>query len=92
MFHGVGIDVKQAMRFEEKLLVERLEGIRTDQEKIAAVIKERADFPDEEEIASLFLQAATKDPAYAVERGIVHDIRDLQVPKGAPLIQLVFKR
>ena len=92
MFHGVGFDVKQPMRFEEKLLRERLDGIEADQRKIATIIRDRADFPDDEEIASLFLQAATKDPAYALERGIVHDIREIQIPKGAPLIQLVFKR
>ena len=92
MFHGVGFDIKQPQRFEEKLLRERLDLIQADQGKIAAVIEDRADFPDDKEIASLFLQAATKDPAYALERGIVHEIRDLQIPRGAPLIQLVFKR
>lgn len=73
-------------------ITERLDSVQTDQRKIGAVIKERTNFTNEEEIAALFLQAATKDPAYALQRGIVHDIRDLKVPKGAPLIQLVFKR
>lgn len=92
MFHGVGFDITQPTRFEEKLLRERLDGIETDQRKIAAVIEERANFGDDKEIAALFLQAATKDPAYALERGIVHDVREVQVPRGAPLVQLVFKR
>ncbi len=92
MFHGVGFDVTQPMRFEEKLLRERLDSVQADQSQIAAIIRKRASFPDEEEVAALFLEMATKDPAYALERGIIHEIRDLQVPRGAPIIQLVFKR
>lgn len=92
MFHGVGFDVTQPQRFEEKLLTERLESVQMDQRKIAAVIRERTRFPDDQEIAALFLQAATKDPAYALQRGIVHEVRELKIPKGAPLVQLVFKR
>lgn len=92
MFHGVGFDVKQETRFEEKLLKERLDSIRADQNKIAAIIRDRAGFANDEEVAALFLEAATKDPAYALERGIIHEIRDLQIPRGAPIVQLVFKR
>ena len=92
MFHGVGFDITQPTRFEEKMLRERLDSVESDQRKIAAIIHDRASFPDEEEIASLFLKAATKDPAYALERGIIHDIRQVQIPRGAPFIQLVFQR
>ena len=92
MFHGVGFDTDRPTRFEERLLLERLDSIQADQRKIAAVIEERANFPDDKEIAALFLQAATKDPAYALERGIVHDVRDIQIPRGAPVVQLVFQR
>lgn len=92
MFHGVGFDVRQPTRFEEKLLRERLDSVKSDQTKIAAIIRERTLFPDDEEVAALFLEAATKDPAFALERGIVHDVRDVQIPRGAPLVQLVFQR
>ena len=92
MFHGVGFDVTQPTRFEEKLLRERLDNVESDQRKIAAIINERASFADQEEVASLFLKAATKDPAYALERGIIHDIRQVQIPRGAPIVQLVFQR
>ncbi len=92
MFHGVGFDVTQQTRFEEKLLLEKLDSVQSDQKKIAAIINERASFADDQEVASLFLQAATKDPAYAKQRGIIHDVRDLQIPPGAPIIPLVFQR
>ena len=37
MFHGVGFDV-QNQRFEEKLLIERLDSLRSDQNLIADII------------------------------------------------------
>jgi len=92
MFHGVGFDVPQGFRLEEKLLRERLDGIRADQARIAKIIEERASFTDTAEIEGLFLEAATKDPAYAKAKGIVTEVRDVMVPPGAPFIQLAFQR
>ena len=92
MFHGVGFDVPQGSRLEEKLLRERLDSIQADQNQIASIIRDRASFPDEQEIASLFLQAATKDVAYARGHGIIHEIRNLDIPFGATVIPLVFQR
>ena len=34
----------------------------------------------------------TRDPNEALADGIIHDIRDAQVPAGAPFYQLAFKR
>lgn len=92
MFHGVGFDTPAGMRFEEKLLRERLDAIGADQAQIAAIIEQRATFADPAEIKELFLEARTKDPAYAKAKGIIHEIRDVQIPAGAPVFQLVFQR
>ncbi|QDV91690.1 ATP-dependent Clp protease proteolytic subunit 2 [Phycisphaerae bacterium RAS2] len=92
MFHGVGFDIVDRVRFEERNLVERLQSIRADQKKIADIIRSRTSFPKDGEIKRLFLQAATKDTAFAKERGIIHEIREAKVPDGAPVVQLVFKR
>lgn len=92
MFHGVGFDAQAGMRVEEKFLRERLDGIQADQAQIASIIQQRATFPDPAEIKELFLEARTKDPTYAKAKGIIHDIRDIQIPPGAPVFQLVFQR
>ncbi len=92
MFHGVGFDAPAGIRFEEKFLRERLGAIQADQAQIAGIIQQRATFPDPAEIKELFLEARTKDPAYAKAKGIIHDIRDVQVPPGAAVFQLVFQR
>jgi len=91
MFHGVGFDITSPTRLEEKLLRERLDSLVADQRKIATVISERTSIQIEE-ANDLFLQAVTRDPGYAQSKGIIHGIRDVKIPDGAPFLQLVFKR
>jgi ATP-dependent protease ClpP protease subunit len=91
MFHGVGFDWQQGVRLEEKFLLERLDGIRSDQKRIGEVITERTRIT-EDEARKLFLEAQTKDAAYAIGCGIVDEIRNVQIPVGSPVISLVFQR
>jgi ATP-dependent Clp protease protease subunit len=91
MFHGVGFDVTTAMRFEEKNLRERLDSVAADQTRISGILCERTKL-EPKEANDLFLEAVTKDPAYARTKGIIQDIRDIKIPDGAPFLQLVFKR
>jgi len=91
MFHGVGFDINQGIRLEEKLLRERLGSLMADQTRIGDIIKERTNL-DPTEIKKLFLEAQTRDAAYARANGIIHDIRDVKVPSGTPVLQLVFQR
>ena len=91
MYHGVGFDVMTAMRFEEKNLRERLDSIQVDQLKIGAIIGERTQLTTAE-IKDLFLQAQTKDTAFAMDKGVIHEIADVSLPASAQLIQLVFQR
>jgi ATP-dependent protease ClpP protease subunit len=91
MFHGVGFSVGKGDRFEEKDLHERLDGILNDQKRIGTVISRHTRLT-EEEIAGLFRQAQTKDANFAVDKGIVDEIREVQIPAGVPIISLVFQR
>ena len=91
MFHGVGFDVTSPTRFEEKNLREKMGLIEADQKKIGAIIADRTKLTPSE-INKLFLEAQTRDPNYALEKGIIHDIREVQIPVGAAIRQFVFKR
>ena len=91
MFHGVGFDMPQNARLEEKLLRERLDGVLADQKRIASVIEERTKLLASD-IAPLFTEAQTKDSAFAVSSGIVHAVKDIEIPAGAPVVTLVFNR
>lgn len=91
MFHGVGCDVQGPVRLEEKFLRERLDSILSDQKRIGAIITARTNMA-EDEVGTLFREAQTKDATFAVSSGIVHEIKDVQIPMGAPVISLVFQR
>jgi ATP-dependent Clp protease, protease subunit len=91
LYHGVGFDVMTPLRFEEKRLRERLDSIRADQSKIGAIMGERTQLT-QSEIENLFLEAQTKDTAFALAKGVIHEISGVNLPAGAPIIQLVFQR
>ena len=90
MFHGVGYDV-QNTRLEQKNLQESLDGLLSDQGRIGNILVERSKL-DSTETKDLFREARTKDAAFALDKGLIHDIRDVNIPKGAPIISLVFQR
>ena len=89
MFHGVGLDLSGSTRLEEKSLRERLDGVKADQGKIGGIIADETAL-QRAEVDSFFLEAKTKDAAFALERGIIHEIAPVAVPAGARLLQLVF--
>ena len=91
MFHGVGFDIPQAARLEEKALRELMGGIGADQKRIASIIAERSSLP-QDQVERFFAEAVTKDAEYAKANGIAHDIRDVSLAAGAPIIQVVSRR
>ena len=91
MFHGIGFDHKQGFRVEQKNAQEMLDEIFADQKRIADIIVEHTHI-DAAEAADLFKEARTKDSAYAAARGIVSDIRNVDIPTGSPIFSLVFQR
>jgi ATP-dependent protease ClpP protease subunit len=91
MFHGVGFNSVPNERLEQKNLQEKLQGLLADQKRIGSIIQERTSLPDTE-IDDLFREARTKDATYALGNGIVHEIREVEIPSGGPVISLVFQR
>lgn len=91
MFHGVGFETPGKVRFEEQSVRNHLESILADQKRIGEVISDRSKLKSNE-VAELFLGQQTKDASWAVEKGIIHEIRDFQIPPGNPVISLVFQR
>lgn len=91
MFHGVAFTPAANTSCDEKFLRERLDSLQADQKRIGAIIEERTNLTAEQ-IGPLFLEAQTKDAAYAVSAGIVDQVADVNLPAGAPVISLVFQR
>jgi ATP-dependent Clp protease, protease subunit len=92
MFHGVGFSVgTQPQRFELKNIQEMLDIITSNHKRIGTVLEERTKI-EKAIIPELFREAQTKDATFALDSGIIHEIRDLNIPVGGPVISLVFQR
>jgi ATP-dependent Clp protease, protease subunit len=91
MLHGVAFGTQGPMQFFEKTLAERLASVQADQARIADIYRERAGITPEES-ERFFLGESTIGAPDALRRGLVHELRDVQIPAGSPVLQLVFKR
>ncbi len=91
MFHGVQFSLNQGMSLDERGARERLTNILSDQRRIGSIIQERTGLTPGR-VRSMFREAKTVDATFAVGTGIVNQIRDVQIPMGAPVFQLVFQR
>lgn len=89
MFHGVGFDICQGARLERQYLKERLDSIVADESRIGGIIADETALVAEE-IDDLFAQANTKDARFALDKGFINEIRDVSIPEGVPVLQLVF--
>jgi ATP-dependent Clp protease protease subunit len=91
MFHGVGLNTMPGQRLDEKFVRETLASIVADHTRIGVVIREHTNL-SEVEVAELFREQQTKDATYAISHGIIHEIRDVEIPEGCPIVSLVFQR
>lgn len=89
LFHGVGFDILQPSRLEEKELKEKIKIIERDQTLMSEIIAERTKFPVEE-IRKLFLEAQTKTPEKAKEIGLIQEVKDVKIPEGAKVFSFIF--
>jgi ATP-dependent protease ClpP protease subunit len=90
LFHGVGFDITQPTRLEEKTLKERMVGIQRDTELIANIITQRTKLSIEQ-VKTLFLEAQTKKPEEARSVGIIHAIAEAKIKEGTHIISLVLQ-
>jgi ATP-dependent Clp protease protease subunit len=91
MFHGVAFNFTQGVNLDERASREKLANILSDQKRIGSIIQERTTLTPKR-VRGMFREARTIDSAFAAGCGIVNEIRDVQVPVGCPVFQLVFQR
>lgn len=87
LFHGIAAQFPPNVPLTISQLRERESSMKTDENKIARIITERTNLQDEE-IRSLFREGQSKNPDFAKEMDIIHDIRDASIPDGAPIISV----
>ncbi len=85
LFHGVEFKFQNNSSLNNVQLNELLSRIKTDQQKISGVLTERTKLTVED-IKTLFVQGESKDPSFAISKGIINEIRQAVIPNGAPSI------
>ncbi|MEE9167283.1 MAG: ATP-dependent Clp protease proteolytic subunit [Candidatus Neomarinimicrobiota bacterium] len=91
IFHGVGFNSPENQRLEEKYFREKLGGLLSDQKRIGDIITGHTDIT-KQEIEELFRETQTKDATFALDKGLIHEIRSVEIVPGTPIVPLVFKR
>ena len=90
MFHGVGFHVASQTRFEMRSLQSKMDSVEDDQRKIAAVLTDRTRL-SEAEIADSFTSVSRRDASWALDRGVIDQVREVEIPAGARVRRVVFK-
>jgi ATP-dependent Clp protease protease subunit len=91
MLHGVALSATSPVTFFERNLAEKLASVQADQARIKGIYTERSNIT-EAEAEGYFLGEDTLNAAAALERGLVHEVRQISIPAGSPILQLVFNR
>jgi len=85
LFHGINWNFAAGASLTFSQLKENLSSFEREETKLVSIIAERTKM-SEADIRELFHQGEAKDLTFAVNKGIVHEIKDPVVPKDAPLI------
>jgi ATP-dependent protease ClpP protease subunit len=82
MFHSVGFNGNSAERLEEKNILEKLDIIRADHNRISSLISDRSSL-SVKTCHRLFKQQSTKDASWARTNGLIQEVREFTIPQGA---------
>lgn len=88
LLHGVGFNVTQPIRFEEKQLDERIKSLKIDRENIAKIIAENCKKTQKQVEHDLF-EVKVLNPDEAKKYGLVHEIKAHLFFKGAEVINIL---
>jgi len=85
LFHGVNWNFAANTGMNRGQLAETLSGLDASESKICGVITERTKLTTQD-VRTLFSQGECKDPAFALSKGIVSEIKDPSIPKDVPIL------
>jgi len=83
LFHGIFQPVNTSLTKSQ--LQELISGINISESKIAGIITERTKLSTDE-IRELFLQGESKNATFALEKGIVNEIKNPVIPKDVQIL------
>jgi ATP-dependent protease ClpP protease subunit len=85
LFHGISWNFGAGASLTFFQLQENLSRFKQEETKIAYIVAERTKMT-EADIRELFRQGESKDLQFAIDKGIIAEVRDAAIPKDAPLI------
>jgi ATP-dependent Clp protease, protease subunit len=91
LFHGVNVQFRGEQNLDEKLLEERLKGVRIDVENIAKVIAANTG-KSAQDITSAMIERVTLNPDEAQSWGLVHQIKSELFEAGSEVIAIQFQQ
>jgi len=91
LFHGVNVQFRGEQNLEEKLLEERLNGLRMDMENIAKIIAANTG-KDVKDITDAMIERTTLNPEEAQSWGLVHEIKSELFEEGSEVIAIQFQQ
>lgn len=84
LFHGVNWGFPGPTNVNGNQLTEILSGLAASESKISGIITERNRLTTQE-VKTLFMQGESKDPTFALSKGIISEIKNPVIPKGVPI-------
>ncbi|MFP3898803.1 MAG: ATP-dependent Clp protease proteolytic subunit [Dehalococcoidia bacterium] len=91
LFHGVNVQFRGEQNLEEKVLEERLRGLRTDVENIARVIAANTG-KDTTDVTNAMIERMMLYPEEAKAWGLVHEIKSELFEAGSEVIAIQFQQ
>lgn len=88
LLHGITWSFGQGATLTYSQLQETMSRFDAAEQLTAQIIGDRTKL-SADEVRRLFRQGESKPPSFALEKGLIHEIRDLKIPDGAPLHSIV---
>lgn len=91
LFHGVNVQFRGEQNLEEKVLEERLKGLRVDMENIARVIAANSG-KNAKDVTDAMIEGTMLYPEEAKSWGLVHEIKSELFEVGSEVIAIQFQQ
>lgn len=87
LFHGVGLNLPAQTRLNSTSLSELHSSLREDEKKISAIVTRHSTI-SAGDLRTLFKEGETKDLDFALDKRIIHEVRDVAIPRNTHLLSV----
>ena len=87
LLHGITWTFQQGSALSYSQMQETVSRFDAAERLTAKIIGERTQLT-EEEVRALFQQGESKSPDFALEKGMIHEIREVDIQPGAPILSI----